>query len=66
MSQTYKTLTVGDVRQLGDEVRRTVPPGGYNTGGDRYSDGKEWLPVRLVGHPILSIDTVASEFRRPL
>jgi len=66
MKPTYRQLTAGDIRQKGDEVQRTVKGGGYDVMGDRYSDSKDWLPVRLLGHAILPTDLISSTFRRPV
>jgi hypothetical protein len=59
-------LIVGDIRQPGDEVLRTAEKAGYDLCGDNYSGYLDWLPVRLLGHPILPTDLISSSFRRPL
>lgn len=60
-------LKVGDIRQLGDEVRHKT--GGFDPWFDNVhkNDRKGlWRPVSLVGHPILSADLIATELRRPV
>ena len=56
-------LKVGDIRQLGDEVR-------HRTGTDYpfYPCDKKgaWRPASLIGHPILPADLIVTELRRPL
>jgi hypothetical protein len=63
-TQTHIDLKVGDIRQLGDEVRhRTGVKDFYASDADRHG---KWRPVSLIGHPILSADLIATELRRPL
>lgn len=63
----HKELKVGDKRQEGDEVQRTVVYGrlGPRGCGDD-KDFTNWQPVRLVGEVILPVDLIVSRFRRPL
>ena len=57
-------LKVGDIRQLGDEVRhRTGVKDFYASEPDRQG---KWRPASLIGHPILSADLIATELRRPV
>ncbi len=68
---THKILKVGDIRQEGDEIRRTEPYAiGYYTGekdlNSDYKDFSEWQPCGLLGHRILPVDLKVAEFRRPI
>lgn len=58
----YKILKAGDVRQEGDEVKVTAkePFTSYN---EQFRD---FVPINLVGHPILPVDLVNCEYRRPV
>lgn len=60
----YTQLKAGDVRKPGDETTR-------KNGTERGPMVNEldpgiWMPVKLLGHRILSSDLIASSFRRPL
>ena len=60
-------LKVGDIRQLGDEVRHRT--GGSDSWFDKVhkNDLKgQWRPASLIGHPILPADLIATELRRSL
>lgn len=64
MNEKYKQLTVGDIRQPGDEIRHRV---GVNDFYTCEADRKGlWRPCSLIGHPILPADLIATELRRPL
>lgn len=57
-------LKVGDIRQLGDEVRHRC---GWKEAPASNADFKgQWRLVSLIGHPILPADLIATELRRPL
>ena len=66
-TQTHIGLSVGDIRQLGDEVRHRT--GGTESWFDKVhkNDFKGlWRPASLLGHPILPADLIVTELRRPL
>lgn len=59
----YIQLEAGDIRQKGDEVLHVNP------GKGAYSDEPHrlgYVPVRLVGHKILSADLISATFHRPV
>jgi hypothetical protein len=67
MSEKYKTLKAGDVRQKGDEVRRI-----FRLNNEIYCPNDEmeltygpWMKSTLF-QPILQSDLMHLEFRRPL
>lgn len=68
----YKSLTLGDIRQPGDEVRSKVkvaPPEPLSHA--KYHNHKADLaayfrPTNLLGQPILASDFMHLEFRRPV
>lgn len=61
----YKKLTVGDVRQEGDEQASRLFTGGVHMRPDRKDDLGMWKQTQLVGHPILASDLIHLELRRP-
>jgi len=60
---TYKSLTVGDIRQKGDEQRSPGVPK-LKPYSEDYAADPEWHPTCLVGHPILASDLMHLEYRR--
>lgn len=63
---TYQPLTVGDIRQEGDQYRHTVPNPDKQGIWNRLDETNQWRPSSLIGHTILSADLIAGEFRRPI
>lgn len=65
--QNYKPLTIGDIRQEGDEVRRLVrAQEGSGAHPQDYRQPPGWRPVTLIGHAILQSDLTITELRRPI
>lgn len=66
----YKSLTLGDIRQPGDEVRSTnklSPPGNLAKYHNYEADLRgAFRPTNLLGQPILASDLMHLEFRRPV
>lgn len=54
----YKPLTVGDIRQEGDE--RKPRPGAFKS--------DKWVPEEptMMGHKLLPGDLILNEYRRPI
>jgi hypothetical protein len=59
--QNYKVLNPGDVRQKGDEQMG-------NGRGTNHDHARDWTQIgsSMIGHVILSADTMTTNFRRPL
>lgn len=62
----YKTLKVGDVRMLGDEVRPLFNSRRNHSSTDSPNPKENWSHVNLIGHAILPADLFNAEFRRRL
>lgn len=61
-------LKAGDIRRIGDKVRRREYKGCRNYRTETYTGQGvheyDWNPVSLVGHEILESDLIIAEFRR--
>lgn len=65
----YKTLTLGDIRQAGDEKRVLQIEGGpyaIIAGRTHTRTVSLWMKADLLGQPILASDLMHLEFRRPV